>query len=98
MVRFIWAHLAWLQAEARARVEGQTRAALDGCMIFLHFLLGALVLPVGLDHPAHDEDVGATRVELAVVGESHPELPLGLSHLPVFVEQFVFALVDELRL
>lgn len=67
-------------------------------MIFLHFLLGALVLPVGLDHPAHDEDVGATRVELAVVGESHPELPLGLSHLPVFVEQFVFALVDELRL
>ena len=50
--------------------------AIDGCVIFLHFLLGALVLPVGLDHPAHDEDVGAARVELAVVGESHPELPL----------------------
>ena len=71
LVQFIWTCLVWPQTEVRARVEF---VPLDGHGTSLHLLLGAHVLPVGIDYPAHDEDVGAARVELAVVGESHTPL------------------------
>ena len=84
LVQFIWTCLVWPQAEVRARVEVRAQVdfvPLDGRGVFLHLLLGALVLSVGLDHPAHDEDVGAARVELAVVGVDLPELVLDFSHV-----------------
>ena len=78
MVLFIWTHLVWLQAEVRARVEGQTRAALahlDDCEGLHQPLLAVIPLP---DAGGVEVVGGAAGVDLDVVDDDvHRELELG---------------------